>query len=86
MGEEIDFINEQITRVTRLPNAPDRSLPHLGNTGHMTPKEKEQQQHQQQQMYRGSMGSFSVIVPIYLGAIFVFFLYIVAKVSETFEL
>ena len=29
---------------------------------------------------RGSMGSFSVIVPIYLGAIFVFFIYIVAKI------
>ena len=26
------------------------------------------------------MGSFSVIVPIYLGAIFVFFIYIVAKI------
>ena len=31
---------------------------------------------------RGSMGSFSVIVPIYLGAIFVFFVYIVAKVTD----
>ena len=28
------------------------------------------------------LGSFSVVVPIYLGAIFVFFIYIVAKVTD----
>jgi len=79
MGEDVDYINEQITRVTRLPNSPDRSLPHLGNTGHMSQSQQQQQQ-QQQQGLRGGMGNFSVIVPIYLGAIFVFFIYIVAKI------
>ena len=79
MGSDVDYINEQITKVTRLPNAPERSQPHLGNTGHTT-------QQQQQQAPAGqmrSLGSFSVVVPIYLGAIFVFFVYIVAKVRET---
>merc|ERR1712029_117621 len=79
MGEDVDYINEQITRVTRLPNSPDRSLPHLGKTGHIA-QSQQQEQHQQQQGFRGAMGSFSVIVPIYLGAIFVFFIYIVAKI------
>jgi len=79
MGEDVDYINEQITRVTRLPNSPDRSLPHLGKTGHIS-QSQQQEQHQQQQGFRGAMGSFSVIVPIYLGAIFVFFIYIVAKI------
>ena len=77
MGADVDYINEQITKVTRLPNAPERSQPHLGNTGHQT-------QQQQQQTTAGqmrSLGSFSVVVPIYLGAIFVFFVYIVAKVT-----
>ena len=32
-----------------------------------------------------SLGSFSVVVPIYLGAIFVFFVYIVAKVSHMYQ-
>ena len=80
MGADVDYINEQITKVTRLPNAPERSQPHLGNTGHLT-----QQQQQQQQTPGGQMrglGSFSVVVPIYLGAIFVFFVYIVAKVTD----
>ena len=79
MGSDVDYINEQITKVTRLPNAPERSQPHLGNTGHLT------QQQQQQQTPGGQMrglGSFSVVVPIYLGAIFVFFIYIVAKVTD----
>merc|ERR1740123_2277720 len=54
---DVDFINEQITKVTRLPNAPDRSLPHLGKTGHMTNEQQQQQQQQQQQLPRGgSMG------------------------------
>ena len=79
MGEDVDYINEQITRVTRLPNSPDRSLPHLGKTGHIS-QSQQQEQHHQQQGFRGAMGSFSVIVPIYLGAIFVFFIYIVAKI------
>ena len=82
MGSDVDYINEQITKVTRLPNAPERSQPHLGNTGHLT---QQQQQQQQQQVSAGQMrglGSFSVVVPIYLGAIFVFFIYIVAKVSD----
>ena len=80
MDSDVDYINEQITKVTRLPNAPERSQPHLGNTGHLT---QQQQQQQQQQTPGGQMrglGSFSVVVPIYLGAIFVFFVYIVAKV------
>merc|ERR1740123_2325018 len=77
---DVDFINEQITKVTRLPNAPDRSLPHLGKTGHMTNEQQQQQQQQQQLPRGGSMGAFSVVIPIYLGAIFVFFIYIVAKI------
>jgi len=75
MGEDIDDINEQITKVTRLPNAPDRSQPHLGNTGH-----GQGQAHQQTPGQVRGLGSFSVVVPIYLGAIFVFFVYIVAKI------
>ena len=78
MGSDVDYINEQITKVTRLPNSPERSQPHLGNTGHLT----QQQQQQQQTPPMRSLGSFSVVVPIYLGAIFVFFIYIVAKVTD----
>ena len=77
MGSDVDYINDQITKVTRLPNAPDRSLPHLGNTGHLS-----QQQPQQTPGQMRSLGSFSVVVPIYLGAIFVFFIYIVSKVQR----
>ena len=79
MGSDVDYINEQITKVTRLPNSPERSQPHLGNTGHLT---QQQQQQQQQTPSMRSLGSFSVVVPIYLGAIFVFFIYIVAKVTD----
>ena len=74
MGEDVDSINEQITKITRLPNAPDRSIPHLGKTGHN--QDPQQQQYQQ----KGSMGGFSAIIPIYLGLIFVFFIYIVGKI------
>ena len=48
--------------------------------GHISPEQQQQNQQNQQNMRGSTMGSFSVIVPIYLGAIFVFFLYIVAKV------
>ena len=67
-------------KVTRLPNAPDRSQPHLGNTG-----DGQGQAHQQTPGQVRGLGSFSVVVPIYLGAIFVFFVYIVAKVSHMYH-
>ena len=65
--------------MTRLPNSPDRSLPHLGNTGHGQGSGQTQQTPGQNR----SLGSFSVVVPIYIGAIFVFFVYIVAKVTPS---
>ena len=43
MGEDVDYINEQITRVTRLPNSPDRSLPHLGKVEVGEEKDEETQ-------------------------------------------
>lgn len=70
------------SQVTRLPNSPDRSLPHLGNTGHG----QGSGQTQQTPGPTRSLGSFSVVVPIYIGAIFVFFVYIVAKVTPSSDI